>query len=207
MEADRGPSPRPIGACDLAPRVAERRASLGPTAERPMWGPGNVVSARPGRGDDRSHLIETSLQQKRHSGRVARREDRRRRRTRHRRREAVQVKPRLEFALRATSGSIESRARTCRIRVIWHICSPAKEKAASNAPRVTDDEELPNGGAARERRGAGCRTSSSSPTSVAAQAGERSGSSSSSSTSAAWRPPAQQRERDDADGRRRRRRR
>ena len=58
------------------------------------------------------------------------------------------------------------------------------KKAASNAPRVTDDEELPSG----EQHSSvvqpeAAETSSSSPTGVADEACERSGSSSSSSTS------------------------
>ena len=58
------------------------------------------------------------------------------------------------------------------------------KKAASNAPRVTDDEELPNGEAQHASVvEQAAETSSSSPTGVADEAGERSGSSSSSSTS------------------------
>ena len=59
------------------------------------------------------------------------------------------------------------------------------KKAASNAPRVTDDEELPSGEAQHSRvvQPEAAETSSSSPTGVAAEACERSGSSSWSSTS------------------------
>ena len=58
------------------------------------------------------------------------------------------------------------------------------KKAASNAPRVTDDEELPNGEAQHASVvEQAAETSSSSPTGVADEASERSGSSLSSSTS------------------------
>ena len=59
------------------------------------------------------------------------------------------------------------------------------KKAASNAPRVTDDEELPSGEAQHSSvvQPEAAETSSSSPTGVADEACERSGSSSSSSTS------------------------
>ena len=58
------------------------------------------------------------------------------------------------------------------------------KKAASNAPRVTDDEELPSGAAqSSDVQPNAAETSSSSPTGVADEASERSGSSSSSSTS------------------------
>ena len=59
------------------------------------------------------------------------------------------------------------------------------KKADSNAPRVTDDEELPSGEAQHSRvvQPKAAETSSSSPTGVADEASERSGSSSSSSTS------------------------
>ena len=59
------------------------------------------------------------------------------------------------------------------------------KKAASNAPRVTDDEELPSGEAQHSSvvQPEAAETSSSSPTGVVDEACERSGSSSSSSTS------------------------
>ena len=58
------------------------------------------------------------------------------------------------------------------------------KKAASNAPRVTDDEELPSGEQhSRVVQPEAAETSSSSPTGVTSEACERSGSSSSSSTS------------------------
>ena len=59
------------------------------------------------------------------------------------------------------------------------------KKAASNAPRVTDDEELPSGAAQQSSdvQPNAAETSSSSPAGVADEAYERSGSSSSSSTS------------------------
>ena len=58
------------------------------------------------------------------------------------------------------------------------------KKAASNAPRVTDDEELPSGEQhSRVVQPEAAETSSSSPTGVADEASERSGSSTSASTS------------------------
>ena len=58
------------------------------------------------------------------------------------------------------------------------------KKAASNAPRVTDDEELPSGEQhSRVVQPIAAETSSSSPTGVVDEACERSGSSSPSSTS------------------------
>ena len=71
------------------------------------------------------------------------------------------------------------------LRYLTYMFSRKAKKAASNAPRVTDDEELPSGEAQHSRvvQPEAAETSSSSPTGVAAEACERRGSSTSSSTS------------------------
>ncbi len=70
------------------------------------------------------------------------------------------------------------------LRYLTYMFSRKAKKAASNAPRVTDDEELPSGEQhSRVVQPEAAETSSSSPTGVTSEACERSGSSSSSSTS------------------------